>query len=144
PEKGSDHIDYTAGNKFVEARGYAEGAVLYNRRFGTHDLGGLLVGSIKDRLDGSPQNLDSSMPSRNVSLSGRYTYGNSNKYFSELNVGLNGYVRFDPRFRWGFSTSVWLGWQVSEEPYFESLKPTFSKLRVRGTSGLVRNDIIVD
>ncbi len=144
PEKGSDHIDYTAGNKFVEARGYAEGAVLYNRRFGTHDLGGLLVGSIKDRLDGSPQNLDSSLPSRNVSLAGRFTYGYSNKYFAELNFGLNGSERFDPRFRWGFFPSVGLGWQVSDEPFFESLKPTFSKLRLRGTYGLVGNDIIVD
>src|SRR5690606_5601872 len=129
---------------FVEARGYAEGAVLYNRRFGTHDLGGLLVGSIKDRLDGSPQNLDSSLPSRNVSLAGRFTYGYSNKYFAELNFGLNGSERFDPRFRWGFFPSVGLGWQVSDEPFFESLKPTFSKLRLRGTYGLVGNDIIVD
>ncbi len=144
PEKGSDHIDFTAGNKFVEARGYAEGAVLYNRRFGTHDLGGLLVGSIKDRLDGSARNLDSSLPSRNVSLAGRFTYGYANKYFAELNFGLNGSERFDPRFRWGFFPSVGLGWQISDEPFFESLKPTFSKLRLRGTYGLVGNDIIVD
>lgn len=143
PEQGSDYIDYTAGNKFVEATGYGEGAILYNRRFNNHDLGGLLVGSIKDRLDGSPSNLDSSLPSRNVALAGRFTYGYSNKYFAELNFGVNGSERFDPRFRWGFFPSIGLGWQVSEESFFEKLKPTFSKLKLRGTYGLVGNDVIV-
>ncbi|MFD1771449.1 SusC/RagA family TonB-linked outer membrane protein [Sphingobacterium suaedae] len=143
PEQGSDHIDYSAGNKFVEARGYAEGAVLYNRRFGGHDVGGLLVGSIKDRMDGSPSNLDSSLPSRNVALAGRFTYGYANKYFAELNFGVNGSERFDPRFRWGFFPSIGLGWQVSDEPFFQKLKPVFSKLKLRGTYGLVGNDVIV-
>ncbi len=143
-EGGSDNIDYTAGNKFVEATGYAEGALLYNRRFSKHDLGGLLVGSIKDRMDGSPKNLDSSLPSRNVALAGRFTYGYSNKYFAELNFGLNGSERFDPKYRWGFFPSIGLGWQVSDEPFFEGLKPVFSKLKLRGTYGLVGNDVIVE
>ncbi len=143
PEQGSDYIDYSAGDKFVEANGYAEGAILYNRRFNNHDVGGLLVGSIKDRIDGSPVNLDSSLPSRNVALAGRFTYGYSNKYFAELNFGVNGSERFDPRFRWGFFPSIGLGWQVSEEPFFEELKPVFSRLKLRGTYGLVGNDVIV-
>lgn len=142
-EDGSDNIDYTAGGKFVEATGYAEGALLYNRKFGSHDVGSLLVGSIKDRMDGSPSNLDSSLPSRNVALAGRFTYGYANKYFAELNFGINGSERFDPRFRWGFFPSIGLGWQVSDEPFFEKFKPVFSKLKLRGTYGLVGNDIIV-
>src|SRR5690606_14277163 len=82
PEGGSDHIDYAGGNKFVQARFYAEGAVLYNRKFGLkHDVGGLLVGSVKETLDGSASNLDSSLPSRNVALAGRFTYGLSQRYF---------------------------------------------------------------
>lgn len=143
PEEGGDYIDYTAGGKFVEARGYAEGAILYNRSFDGHDVGGLLVGSIKDRMDGSPSNLDSSLPSRNVALAGRFTYGYSNRYFAELNFGVNGSERFDPRFRWGFFPSIGLGWQISEESFFEPLKPVVSKLKLRGTYGLVGNDVIV-
>src|SRR5690606_12502668 len=50
PEEGGHYIDYTAAGKFVEARGYAEGDILYNRSFDGHDVGGLLVGSIKDRM----------------------------------------------------------------------------------------------
>lgn len=143
PEDGYDYIDYQAGSKFVEARGYAEGALLYNRSFGKHDVGSLLVGSIKDRLDGSANNLDSSLPSRNVALAGRFTYGYGNKYFAELNFGLNGSERFDPRFRWGFFPSIGLGWQVSDEPFWDNLRNAVPKLKLRGTYGLVGNDVIV-
>ena len=143
PEGGYDFIDYEGGNKFVEARGYAEGALLYNRSFDAHDVGALLVGSIKNRMDGSPSNLDSSLPSRNVALAGRFTYGYSNKYFAEINFGVNGSERFDPRFRWGFFPSIGLGWQVSDEPFWDNLRNAVPKLKLRGTYGLVGNDVIV-
>ena len=144
PEGGSDHIDYTAGGKTVQARYYAEGAMLYNRKFdGKHDVGGLLVGSVKESMDGSPVNLDSSLPSRNVALAGRFTYGLSQKYFAEFNFGINGSERFDPRYRWGFFPSFGLGWQVSDEKFWEGLQNVIPKFKIRGTYGLVGNDVIV-
>jgi len=144
PEGGSDHIDYTAGDKFVQARYYAEGAVLYNRRFQErHDVGGLLVGSVKESMDGSPSNLDSSLPSRNVALAGRFTYGLDQKYFVEFNFGLNGSERFDPRFRWGFFPSIGAGWQLSKEKFWAGLEKVIPLLKIRGTYGLVGNDVIV-
>ncbi len=144
PEGGSDYIDYTAGNKFVEARAYAEGAVIYNRKFAKkHDVGGLLVGSLKETMDGSPSNLDSSLPSRNVSLAGRFTYGFDRKYFLEFNFGLNGSERFDPKYRWGFFPSIGAGWQVSDEKFWDGLKNVVPKLKIRATYGLVGNDVIV-
>lgn len=145
PEGGSDYIDYTAGSKFVQARYYAEGALLYNRKFASkHDVGGLVVGSVKESMDGSPVNLDSSLPSRNVALAGRFTYGLSQKYFAEFNFGINGSERFDPRFRWGFFPSFGIGWQVSDEKFWEGLQRIIPKFKIRGTYGLVGNDIIVD
>src|SRR5690606_1103941 len=144
PEDGSDHIDYTAGGKTVQARYYAEGAMLYNRRYNQrHDVGGLLVGSVKETLDGSASNLDSSLPSRNVALAGRFTYGLSQKYFVEFNFGVNGSERFASQYRWGFFPSIGAGWQVSEEPFWERLKQVIPKLKLRGTYGLVGNDVIV-
>jgi len=144
PEGGSDYIDYTQGSKFVQARVYAEGAVLYNRRFNdVHDVGGLLVGSIKESMDGSPSNLDSSLPSRNVALAGRFTYGFNNKYFAEINFGLNGSERFDPKYRWGFFPSIGAGWQVSDENFWSGIKPIIPSLKIRATYGLVGNDVIV-
>ena len=117
PEGGSDYIDYTAGDKSVRSTGYGEGAVLYNRKFNEiHDVGGLIVGSFKQILDGSPVNLDSSLPSRNISFAGRFTYGFNQTYFAEFNFGINGSERFDPEHRWGFFPSFGAGWQISNEP----------------------------
>ena len=145
PEGGSDFIDYTAGNKFVRSTSYAEGAVLYNRKFDKkHDVGGLLVGSFRESMDGSPVNLDSSLPSRNVSLAGRFTYGFDQTYFAELNFGLNGSERFDPSHRWGFFPSVGAGWQVSNESFWRGLKHAIPSLKIRASYGLVGNDVIVD
>ncbi|TKG91134.1 TonB-dependent receptor [Puteibacter caeruleilacunae] len=144
PEGGSDFIDYSAGDKSVTSRSYAEGAILYNRKFeDKHDVGGLIVGSFKESLSGSPKNLDSSLPSRNVAFAGRFTYSYKNKYFGEFNFGLNGSERFDADHRWGFFPSVGLGWQVSDENFWASIKRTIPKLKVRATYGLVGNDVIV-
>ena len=144
PETGSDFIDYSAGNKNVRSSYYAEGALLYNRSFKSrHDVGGLLVGSVKESMDGSPSNLDSSLPTRNVSLAGRFTYGLDKTYFAEFNFGLNGSERFDPANRWGFFPSVGAGWQVSNESFWTNIKNVIPSFRLRATYGLVGNDIIV-
>lgn len=144
PEDGSDFIDYSAGNKNVRSSYYAEGAILYDRTFESkHDVGGLLVGSVKETMDGSPSNLDSSLPSRNVSLSGRFTYGLDKTYFAEFNFGLNGSERFDPAHRWGFFPSIGAGWQVSNEGFWSGLKNIIPSFKLRATYGLVGNDVIV-
>lgn len=145
PEGGSDFIDYTSGSKFVNSSSYAEGAILYNRKFNhIHDVGGLLVGSFKESMDGSPVNLDSSLPSRNVSLAGRFTYGFDQTYFAEFNFGLNGSERFDPSHRWGFFPSVGAGWQLSNENFWDGIRRIIPTFKLRATYGLVGNDVIVD
>lgn len=144
PEGGSDYIDYSAGDKFVRSSSYAEGAILYNRKFNKlHDIGGLLVGSFRESMDGSPVNLDSSLPSRNISLAGRFTYGFDQTYFAEFNFGLNGSERFDPSHRWGFFPSIGAGWQISNENFWNGLKNAIPQLKIRATYGLVGNDVIV-
>lgn len=144
PEGGSDFIDYSAGDKFVRSSYYGEGAVLYNRNFASkHDVGGLLVGSLKESMDGSPSNLDSSLPSRNISFAGRFTYGFDQTYFAEFNFGLNGSERFDPAHRWGFFPSIGAGWQVSNEPFWSAIKKVVPSMKIRATYGLVGNDVIV-
>jgi TonB-linked SusC/RagA family outer membrane protein len=144
PEGGTDFIEYSAGDKFVRSTSYAECAVLYNRKFNNaHDVGALLVGSFKESMDGSPINLDTSLPSRNVSLAGRFTYGFDQTYFAEFNFGLNGSERFDPSHRWGFFPSVGAGWQISNERFWQGIKRTIPTFKLRATYGLVGNDVIV-
>lgn len=144
PEEGSDFIDYSAGGKFVRSSYYGEGAILYNRNFADkHKVGGLLVGSFKENMDGSASNLDNSLPSRNMSFAGRFTYGFDQTYFVEFNFGLNGSERFDPAHRWGFFPSIGAGWQVSNEPFWTGIKTVVPSFKVRATYGLVGNDVIV-
>lgn len=144
PDGGSDFIDYSAGGKTVNANYYGEFSLAYNRTFAyAHDLGGLLVGSVKEGMDGSPVNLDSSLPSRNVSLAGRFTYAFDRKYFTELNFGLNGSERFNPDHRWGFFPSFGMGWQVSNEEFWSGMKNIIPSLKFRASYGLVGNDVIV-
>lgn len=144
PQEGTDFIDYASGGKSVVARSYGELAVLYNRTFNkAHDVGALIVGSLKSSLNGSASNLDSSLPSRNVALAGRFTYGFSSRYFAEFNFGLNGSERFDPTHRWGFFPSLGLGWQLSEEVFWANMKRIIPKLKLRATYGSVGNDVIV-
>lgn len=144
PEGGSDFIEYTAGSKSVSTRLYGEGAIMYDNTFkDKHDVGGLFVASYSESMDGSPSNLDSSLPSRNVSFAGRLTYGYDKRYFTEFNFGINGSERFDPAHRWGFFPSFGGGWRISNERFWTNIKKYVPLFIVRATYGLTGNDIII-
>src|SRR5690606_29004389 len=52
----------------------------------------------------------------------------------------NGSENFAPGKRFGFFPSVALGWYISEEPFMESVRGRLSKIKLRGSYGLVGND----
>ncbi|EKC69708.1 hypothetical protein LEA_08150, partial [human gut metagenome] len=53
---------------------YIEAALNYNRDFGKHGVGGLLVYQLRNNLQPNAGSLQASLPYRNVGLSGRFTY----------------------------------------------------------------------
>nr|MBP8026718.1 SusC/RagA family TonB-linked outer membrane protein [Parabacteroides sp.] len=59
---------------------------------------------------------------------------------AELNFGYNGSENFAKGSRYGFFPSVAVGWLLSEEPFMKPYKETFSKIKFRGSYGLVGND----
>ena len=81
------------------------------------------------------------LPSRNMGLSGRATYGYDDRYFGELNFGYNGSEKFAENNRFDFP-SAGLGWIVSNESFFDDFKNTISLLKLKFTYGLVGNDNI--
>ena len=84
-----------------------------------------------------------SLPSRNMGVSGRFTYSYDSRYFSEFNFGYNGSERFAKKYRFGFFPSAGMAWFVSNEPFWtEELNKIVSKLKVKATYGLVGNDAI--
>ena len=61
---------------------------------------------------------------------------------TEFNFGYNGSENFAKGKRYGFFPSVALGWIVSEEKFMEPVRNVLSKLKLRGSYGLVGNDCI--
>jgi TonB-linked SusC/RagA family outer membrane protein len=134
---------YTPGSKNIQSSFYGEASVVYNRTFDRHGVSGMLVGIMRNSLTANASTLSNSLPQRNLGLSGRLTYAYSDKYFGEFNFGYNGSEKFDKGHRWGFFPSFGVGWLVSGEDFWtEALKKTVSKLKIRGTYGLVGNDEI--
>lgn len=129
----------TANNSF-----YFEGVAQYNRVFGDkHDVGGLLVGYARELLTDASSDVYSSLPFRNMGISGRTTYAYDERYFVELNFGYNGSEKFSKQNRYGFFPSAGLGWVVSNEKFFtETMKKAVSNLKLKATYGLVGNDAI--
>jgi TonB-linked SusC/RagA family outer membrane protein len=143
PTEGTEYLNYSQGNKTVNYSLYGEGSLNYSKQFGEkHDVSGMLVGMIRNYLSANQKTLVASLPARNIGLAGRFTYGFDTRYFAEFNFGYNGSEKFDEGHRWGFFPSFGLGWNVSNEAFWENLREYISKLKIRGTYGMVGNDNI--
>lgn len=139
----TEWLNYNEGAKIVDSSFYLETAAEYNRTFNEkHDVGGLLVYTMKTSLTGNAGNLIKSLPYRNLGLAGRFTYGYDGRYFIEGNFGYNGSERFSKNHRFGFFPSVGLGWMVSNEKFFKPLSKVVTQLKLKGTYGMVGNDAI--
>lgn len=142
-EQGSEYLDYQEGTKTVSSVFYLEAALDYSSTFAEkHDVSGLLVYIMRDKLNGNSGSLNNSLAFRNIGLSGRATYGYDKRYYAEFNFGYNGSERFSKNNRFGFFPSAGFAWSISNEKFFESLKDVVSNLKLRGSYGMVGNDAI--
>jgi len=140
---GRNSLDYVEGLKSVYSSFYSEAAVDYDRTFNEkHGVSGLLVGIMRQALSGNEGSLQASLPSRNLGLSGRFTYSYDSRYFLEYNFGYNGTERFARKERFGFFPSAGVAWFISNESFFKSMERHISKLKLKATYGLVGNDQI--
>jgi len=127
---------------YSEGRGkdrdwYMESALNYARSFGDHSVSALaLYNQSKRYYPGSY----SDIPTGYVGFVGRITYDWRNRYMAEFNVGYNGSENFAPERRFGFFPAGSVGWTVSEENFWEDIKPVINYMKFRGSWGLVGND----
>lgn len=138
---GSEYLSFSKnpdGSRTI----YNELAINYNRSFGKHDVGGMLLYNQSDEINTQADNLEESLPFRFRGVAGRTTYAYDNKYFAEFNFGYNGSENFLPSKRYGFFPSVGLGWVISQERFFEGLKDKVQLAKVRFSHGLVGNSNI--
>jgi TonB-linked SusC/RagA family outer membrane protein len=143
--QGTEYLSYVPGSKTVSSNVYSETALDYSSTFAEkHAVGAVLLLMTQNKLSGNTNNLQQSLPYRNVGLAGRATYAFDDRYFTELSFGYNASERFHESHRWGFFPSVGLAWTVSNERFWESFKKTVNNLKLKATYGLTGNDDIGD
>ena len=144
PESGTEYLGYyeVEGDRVQNSTFYFEGMANYVRDFGKNSISGLLVYQARQSLNGKAASLELSLPSRSMGLSGRATYSYDHRYFAEFNFGYNGTERFDKDNRFGFFPSAGVAWNISNEQFWENVKPTVSNLKLRYSYGLIGNDQI--
>jgi TonB-linked SusC/RagA family outer membrane protein len=138
---GSTYLGYGTTTT-SERTMYLEGNISYNRSFGDHIVGGLLVYNMRNRVQASAADLIGSLPYRNQAAAARATYSFKDKYLFEFNGGYTGSENFARGHRWGFFPSVSAGWVISKENFFDDLSKTFNLVKIRGSRGKVGNDNI--
>ncbi len=138
--EGQEYLGFLSGYQYNTSNFYFEGVVQYDKTFNDkHNLGALLVGYRSENLNKGTDYF-SGFPSRNLGLSGRLTYSFSSRYFTELNFGYNGSEKFAENHRFGFFPAGAVGWIVSNEKFWQNIKPFVNMLKLKYTYGLVGND----
>ncbi len=131
---GQEFLGYEKKSDWGDKSMYLEGAINYSQSFGNHNVEGMFLYNQRNYDNGDL------LPYRNQGIASRFSYNYNNRYIAEFNFGYNGSENFAPGKRYGFFPSFALGWYISEEPFMQQLKSTFSKLKLRGSYGLVGND----
>jgi TonB-linked SusC/RagA family outer membrane protein len=134
-------FDPDDSQRVVNSVTYIETALNYDHTFTEkHNTSVLLVGIMRDEVDGNARDLQLSLPSRNIGVSGRVTYNYDKRYFTEFNFGYNGSERFAKKKRFGFFPSIGASWVISNENFWNF--DFINMFKLRGSYGIVGNDAI--
>lgn len=126
----------SGGNRKI----YIEGRLHYERMFGWHRIGGLLLYNQSSYNSTTASNEINSIPVRTQGIAGRVTYSYKDIYLSEFNFGYNGTENFPKGQRFGFFPSIALGWVVSNYETIQNKLPFLTLMKIRYSFGLVGND----
>lgn len=127
---------YSDGDKTTGRDWYLEGSIRYNREFGDHSVGALLLYNQSKKY--YPKQYRE-VPSAYVGFAGRITYDYKQKYMAEFNIGRNGSENFAPDKRFGTFPAGSVGYIISEEDFFPQ-NNWVTYLKLRASVGLVGND----
>lgn len=128
---------FNFGEETARARDwYLEASLRYNRKFGNHNVTGLLLYNQSKKY--YPTQF-TDVPAAYVGLVGRLTYDYKSRYMAEFNFGYNGSENFSPDKRFGAFPAGSIGYIVSEEAFMKKQK-VVDYLKLRASVGLVGND----
>lgn len=133
-DPGRDYVTEEWVNPGTDNTFYFDARLNYNRTFGKHTVGGLLMLMMRSYQPAQ------ALPQRNQGLSGRFTYDFDQRYWLEFNFGYNGTERLPKGDRFEFFPAVSVGWVPSSEKFWEPMKKVVDYLKLRGSYGLVGSD----
>ena len=121
-----------------------EASVNYERTFANvHRVSGMFLYNMRTRTNNVPGgSYIGAFPYKHMGIAGRATYSYSDRYFAEVNFGYNGSENFAPGHRFGFFPSLAVGYLISNEPWWASLKDIVTSLKFKASYGKVGNDEI--
>ena len=130
----------TEGAATGDRRIFIQAYLDYKRKFGVHDVNAMLLYN-QDQLDNNkPDNLLSSLPRRKQGIAARLSYAYDDRYLAEVIFVYNGSENFAKNNRFGFFPSIALGYNISQEKFWEPISNVISHFKLRGSYGLVGND----
>lgn len=121
-----------------------EASVNYERSFNSiHRVSGMFLFNMRTRTNNIPgTSYIAAFPYKHMGIAGRATYSFKDRYFAEFNFGYNGSENFAPGHRFGFFPSYALGYMISNEKFWEPLKPYVSMLKFKASYGHIGSDQI--
>ncbi|MCW3804500.1 SusC/RagA family TonB-linked outer membrane protein [Plebeiibacterium marinum] len=142
--EGSEFLGY-GRNSGGNNNQYLEAQANYHKLINDkHTIDALLLFNRREYVNSEAANAIMAIPYRNQGLAGRIGYDYASRYFAEFNFGYNGSENFKKGQRYGFFPSAAIGWLASGEKFMQGISNTISKLKIRGSLGLVGNDQISD
>lgn len=127
----------TSGDRRI----YIQAMIDYTRTFNTdHSVNAMVLYNQDQYNVNNPGGLLASLPKRKQGMAGRVSYGYKHKYLAEANFGYNGSENFAKGYRWGFFPSFAVGYNISQENFWDPIEHIVSNLKIRGSWGLVGND----
>ncbi len=130
---GNNYVSEADNGKQTDRTIYIDARLDYSRKFGIHEVSGMLMYMQREYRNGT-------IPNRNQGFSGRFTYDFDHRYQAELNFGYNGSERMAKGNRFEFFPAASLGWVVSGEEFWKPIEKYVNYFKIRGSYGIVGSD----
>ncbi len=139
---GSKVLSFGGNNLEGERKDYLETSLLYDRAFGDHRAGGMIIYTQQGRNVNHAGSIIDAIPYRLQGVAGRATYSWKDRYFGEFNIGYNGGENFPKEKRYGTFPAIGVGWVASNEPFWAPMSKVVNFLKFRYTNGKAGNSTV--
>ncbi len=159
----SDETDSYVQNESTRSTSYTfDTSIAYKQKFGDHNLGATAVLSLEEynyegfysKRYGVANNAVSTLSgavgdqtataytgytNTLVGLIARVQYDWKGRYLFSANIRRDGSSKFAPENRWGTFPSVSAGWNIADEPFWDSMEDIVNNFKLRASYGTTGN-----